>query len=187
MPTANTNAYPNDGWQQSAGGQAWSAPPWGNPQAPGWGHPPTWQSTWHPACLSRGASIAFTMLGFILWWPVGLAMLFYSLGSRRMGCFGHNRDEYRAQRAAWKERKAAFKAWARGEQAPTAAQSTSGNRAFDEYRAETLRRLEEEQQEFGSFLERLRFAKDKAEFDQFMAERRQTPRPPAPMGDAPHA
>ena len=49
---------------------------------------------------------------------------------------------------------------------------------FDEYKAETLRRMEEEQKEFGSFLDRLRFAKDKAEFDQFMAERRS--RPPAP-------
>ena len=49
---------------------------------------------------------------------------------------------------------------------------SSGNRAFDEYRAETLQRLEEEQREFREFLERLRLAKDKAEFDQFMAERR---------------
>ena len=57
-------------------------------------------------------------------------------------------------------------------------QTTTGNAAFDEYRAETLRRLEEEQNDFSSFLERLRFAKDKAEFDQFMAERRQAPRPP---------
>ena len=48
----------------------------------------------------------------------------------------------------------------------------SGNRAFDEYRDETLRRLEEEQREFQEFLVRLRMAKDKAEFDQFMAERR---------------
>ena len=48
---------------------------------------------------------------------------------------------------------------------------SSGNRAFDEYRAETLRRLEEEQKEFRDFLDRLRMAKDKAEFDQFMAER----------------
>ena len=55
---------------------------------------------------------------------------------------------------------------------------TSGNHAFDEYRAETLRRLEDEQKEFAGFLDRLRFAKDKAEFDQFMAERRN--RPPAP-------
>ena len=56
----------------------------------------------------------------------------------------------------------------------------TSNRAFDEYREETLRRLEEEQQEFKTFLDKLRFAKDKAEFDQFMAERRQRPEPEAP-------
>ncbi len=43
--------------------------------------------------------------------------------------------------------------------------------AFDEYRASTLRRLEAEQREFQDFVSRLRAAKDKAEFDQFMAER----------------
>jgi hypothetical protein len=53
--------------------------------------------------------------------------------------------------------------------------SPSGNRAFDEYRAETLRRLEEEQKEFREFLDRLRMAKDKSEFDQFMADRRNRP------------
>ena len=51
----------------------------------------------------------------------------------------------------------------------------TGNQAFDEYRAATLRRLEEEQREFRGFLERLRFAKDRDEFDQFMAARRQRP------------
>ncbi len=59
----------------------------------------------------------------------------------------------------------------------------SGNRAFDEYREETLRRLEDEQKEFKGFLDRLRQAKDKAEFDQFMAERRNRPAP-APEGSA---
>jgi hypothetical protein len=54
-------------------------------------------------------------------------------------------------------------------------QRSSGNRAFDDYRAQTLRRLEDEQREFKEFLERLRFAKDRAEFDQFMAERRNRP------------
>lgn len=53
----------------------------------------------------------------------------------------------------------------------------SGNEAFDAYRADTLRRLEEEQAEFIEYLERLRKARDKQEFDQFMAERgrRQSP------------
>ncbi|MDO9439811.1 MAG: DUF2852 domain-containing protein, partial [Beijerinckiaceae bacterium] len=49
---------------------------------------------------------------------------------------------------------------------------TSGNRAIDEYRMETLRRLEDEQAEFKDFLDRLRHAKDKDEFDQFMAQQR---------------
>ena len=57
-------------------------------------------------------------------------------------------------------------------------QPTSGNQSFDEYRAETLRRLEEEQRDFQDFLTRLRMAKDKAEFDQFMAERRTGQKPP---------
>lgn len=48
---------------------------------------------------------------------------------------------------------------------------STGNSAFDAYRADTLRRLEEEQGNFEAFLERLRDAKDKAEFDQFMDDR----------------
>ena len=50
-------------------------------------------------------------------------------------------------------------------------QPSSGNRAFDDYRAETLRRLEDEQREFKEFLKRLRVARDRAEFDQFMNDR----------------
>ena len=59
--------------------------------------------------------------------------------------------------------------------------ASSGNYAFDEYRAETLRRLEEEQRDFMAFLDRLRHAKDKAEFDDFMAERRNRPQAPSPQ------
>jgi hypothetical protein len=50
-----------------------------------------------------------------------------------------------------------------------------GASAFEEYRAETLRRLDQEQKDFQEFLGHLRMAKDKAEFDQFMAERRARP------------
>jgi len=55
---------------------------------------------------------------------------------------------------------------------PVPARFPAGQSAFEEYRAETLRRLDQEQNEFHDFLGRLRTAKDKAEFDQFMAERR---------------
>ena len=61
--------------------------------------------------------------------------------------------------------------------------SSSGNHAFDEYREATLKRLEDEQQEFHGFLDQLRAAKDRAEFDAFMADRRRRdaePTPPAP-------
>ncbi len=94
-----------------------------------------------------------------------------------MGCFGGRRrramNQQNGQDAGpWSN----WKSWAAGSSDRPAA--SSGNHAFDEYRAETLRRMEEEQKDFGAFLERLRFAKDKAEFDQFMAERRA--RPPSP-------
>jgi hypothetical protein len=44
--------------------------------------------------------------------------------------------------------------------------------AFDEYRTDAFRRLEDEQREFRDFVDRLRAARDKAKFDQFMNERR---------------
>ena len=47
----------------------------------------------------------------------------------------------------------------------------TGNAAFDAYKADTLHRLQEEQDNFEGFLERLRAAKDKSEFDAFMDER----------------
>jgi nicotinamide riboside kinase len=40
-----------------------------------------------------------------------------------------------------------------------------------EWQADTLRRLEEEQQQFEAFMDRLRAAKDQSEFDEFMKDR----------------
>jgi len=108
--------------------------------------------------------IAATVLGFILWWPAGLAILAYLVWSGRMGRWKHHRHGYCGW---WPEDRAREARPARG------FTETTGNRAFDEYRADTLRRLEEEHRDFLGFLERLRLAKDKAEFDQFMEERRQ--------------
>lgn len=48
---------------------------------------------------------------------------------------------------------------------------SSGNRSFDAYRDELLGRLEKEQASFEGFLDRLRDAKDKGEFDNFLTER----------------
>jgi len=111
------------------------------------------------------AWIAVMVLGFIVFWPIGLAILTYMMWSGRMGCSAKRGPGrwHGAHKAAgyggnwWRDRSPA---------------ASSGNHAFDEYREETLRRLEDEQDEFFGFLERLRRAKDKAEFDQFMADRK---------------
>ncbi len=152
----STTAGRTFGPPMGAGGPVWSGP------------------VWQPMFGNRWAWIAIMILGFAAWWPLGLAMLFLLIGSGRMRCgngFGRraDRDGARRARAAWSN--------FCGDAA-----RTSGNRAFDEYRAETLRRLEEEQREFATFLERLRFAKDKSEFDAFMTERRQRPESPPEPG-----
>ena len=100
----------------------------------------------------KGAWIAAMVAGFIFVWPVGLALLAYMIWSKRMfsGNCAAKRSRHTTMRAATRP---------------------SGNTAFDAYKADTLRRLEDEQHNFEEFLKRLRDAKDKAEFDQFMDER----------------
>ncbi|SOB99871.1 DUF2852 domain-containing protein [Rhodobacter maris] len=65
------------------------------------------------------------------------------------------------------------------------ASRATGNAAFDAYKADTLARLEREQDAFESFLRRLRDARDKAEFDQYMEERARAAT--APEAAAPEA
>ncbi len=110
----------------------------------------------------KGAWIAVMVIGFIFFWPVGLALLAYMIWSKRM--FNKSCSKVRNR--------------ARGMNF-----NTSGNTAFDAYKAETLRRLEDEQQAFQDFLQRLRESKDKSEFDQFMDDRakRTEPRDTAPI------
>ncbi len=124
------------------------------------------------------AWITAMVIGFIIFWPIGLAILAYLIWSGRMGCCG------RRARSGWKQR--AAEKWERKMERfgmHAKAYQPTGNRAFDEYRDETLKRLEEEAQDFQSFLDRLRMAKDKAEFEEFMSERRNRPQtPPASSG-----
>lgn len=56
-------------------------------------------------------------------------------------------------------------------QLPESVPQTTGNASFDAYRSELLTRLEREQSSFEGFVERLRAAKDKTEFDEFMDAR----------------
>ena len=105
----------------------------------------------------KGAWIAAMILGFILFWPLGLALLAYMIWSKRMF----------SKSCAWRRE--------RGHQFEVRVHSqgfrSSGNRAFDAYKADTLDRLEREQEEFEAFLDRLRASKDKSEFDQYLDDR----------------
>ncbi len=112
----------------------------------------------------KGAWICVMVLSFIIFWPAGLAILAYLIWSGRMRCWKagrvgrwHNRRDRNEHRHEFGKNRYY--------------ETSSNNSAFDDYREETLKRLEDEQIEFESFLERLRHAKDKAEFDQFMDDR----------------
>jgi Protein of unknown function (DUF2852) len=139
--------------------------------------------------FGRLAWIALMVLGFIVYWPVGLAILAYIIWSGRMGCGWHGRPggdiEHWRQRAVervnraaehWERKRARWEGRRQHWGGPRGGGlSETGNRAFDEYRAEALRKLEEEANEFRAFLERLRMARDRAEFDEYMKERRDRP------------
>jgi Protein of unknown function (DUF2852) len=108
----------------------------------------------------KWAWIAAMVLGFILFWPVGLALLAYMIWGKQMfsrSC-GARRHHDRHDGQHW------------GRHAYRAGMTT-GNTAFDTYKAEALRRLEDEQEAFEAFLQRLRNSKDKSEFDAFMDDR----------------
>ena len=124
--------------------------------------------------IGKPAWIALTIVGFWLAWPLGLAALAFAGLSGRIFGFGcaapgrwYNTENAPRRRGAcgWRRRMR---------------HGGSGNAAFDDYRAETLRRLEDEQHEFLEYLDRLRRAKDREEFDRFMAERRNRPEPTEP-------
>ncbi len=116
-------------------------------------------------------TILLMILGFWVFWPLGLAMLAYILwGDRIPEIRRHFSD-------GTKEWSREFRGCGSGRS--HARSGNSGNIAFDEYRTRELerleqerRRLEEERREFEEFVRNLRRAKDQEEFDRFMAERK---------------
>jgi hypothetical protein len=126
--------------------------------------------------IGRPAWFALMIVSFIVWWPIGLAALAFLLWSGRMSCGYHGHINWHERRERWREMREEWRSMRCGSHR---SMPGTGNSAFDEYRNETLKRLEDEQKEFTGFLDRLRRAKDKAEFDQFMDERRN-----APQGEA---
>ena len=97
--------------------------------------------------------VAALVLGFMVAWPIGLAVLAYILWGGRV-------DDLVSDGIAMLRDI--------GKPAPT----SSGNAAFDQYKAETLADLERQQAEFADYVENLRQARDREEFEHFMKSRK---------------
>ena len=135
------------------------------------------------------------ILGFVFFWPVGLAILGYKLMQRKWARQDHafagpmafgcrSPDDRKEWKREWKSR---GRDWAAREWGPR----PSGNSAFDDWRNAELARLEEErrklaaaQAEFEAHLDNLRRAKDRVEFESFLAARRNAAPPANPATPA---
>ncbi len=140
------------------------------------GPPRAWRR--RGGCGRRGwapTEILAVVLGFMVYWPVGLGLLAWKLVQRR-GEFDPG------QFAQWKDRLEGFASW-RGETGRSWGGSSfgqSGNAAFDEWRKQEIERLEAERQkleaaqrEFSDFVTEARKARDREEFERFMRDRPQ--------------
>jgi hypothetical protein len=113
------------------------------------------------------ATIALMVIGFMVFWPLGLAMLAYIIWGDRLD--GFKRDANQATDRMWASCRS---------KSHRAHHARTGNVAFDDWREKELERLSEERrkleelrEEFDSYARELRRAKDQSEFDRFMAER----------------
>ena len=124
--------------------------------------------------------IAVIVGSFIVFWPLGIAALILKLVK---GELWSGASDMAPPWQKWQD-KESF-GFAKGWQPSRGAwQHNSGNVAFDAYRKEQLdkleamrRKLDDERKAFAEHLSKLRMAKDKEEFDRFMAEKQppQTP------------
>ena len=118
------------------------------------------------------ATIALMVLGFVVFWPLGLAMLAYIIFGDRLKTF--KKDANDTVDGMFASCRGKFRG-GRGH----GFRSATGNVAFDDWRDAELarldeerRKLDEERAEFDAFVRNLRRARDQEEFDRFMRERR---------------
>lgn len=117
-------------------------------------------------------TIILMVLGFILFWPLGLAMLAYILWGEKFGGSREKAERFMNRQKDWFDRqRRSYRGYGAG--------PTSGNAAFDDYREQQLKRLDEERRrlddevrEFHDYMDNLKKARDREEFDRFMRERR---------------
>jgi hypothetical protein len=114
-------------------------------------------------------TILLMVIGFIVFWPLGLAMLAYILWGDRIP---EVRRHFAEVRRDWSQD---FRCGRRG---GARGYTRSGNVAFDDYREKELKRqeearrkLDEDLREFEGYMHDLRRARDQEEFDRFMRER----------------
>lgn len=119
------------------------------------------------------ATIGLMVLGFMVFWPLGLAMLAYIIFGERLR--GFKRDANEAADGFF----SACRGRHRGFRGYRGRGFGSGNVAFDEWREAELSRLEEERRKldemreaFDAYVHELRKAKDQEEFDRFMRDRK---------------
>jgi hypothetical protein len=115
-------------------------------------------------------TVLLMVIGFIAFWPLGLAMLAYILWGDRIPEIRRHLEMNGETARQW----AGFC----GSRARRHGFTASGNAAFDEYRENEFKRLEEERRrldeelrDFESYLRDLRRARDQEEFDRFKRER----------------
>ena len=134
-----------------------------------------WQSrgcgpfkTWKPV------EIVAVVMGFAIYWPIGLSVLGWKFMQRKGYSISDVFDAARSRFAGWTSdmNRAERKPWRPFE-------STTGNAAFDEWRKAEMEKLDEQrrqldaaEREFAEHKADLRRARDKEEFDRFMAARR---------------
>ena len=123
-------------------------------------------------------TIALMVLGFVIFWPLGLAMLAYILWGEMFGGSSEKAEAWINQKKAWCQGNG-HRYYGGG---PGNWRQSSGNAAFDEYRTEQLKRLDEERrrldeeiQQFHEYMRNLRAARDREEFDRYMRERGNRP------------
>ncbi len=117
-------------------------------------------------------NIVAMVAGFVIFWPVGLAILLYNIFAEP-GDFTRFVDRAKDRWGNWHDDHHRRHGYRR-----RSPRSYTGNAAFDDYREETLRRLDEERrrlegeiESFREFQDELRRKKDRDEFDRFMNER----------------
>lgn len=133
----------------------------------------------------RPLEIAAMVLGFMVFWPIGLAILGFKIWQRQTGYEGTMATAVRqgfsyaeSRCGSWGEGFSRTRDTFRGFGGLGGFGGGTGNSAFDDWRSAELARLEEEhrkleqaEREFADFLRNLRRAKDREEFDRFMRER----------------